>query len=374
MSPLNCQLMALAPLSLSLMACAATPPQAPESDYPFSDQQLQQALQERLALLGTVSVRYGEQTYDRILASEVNKADLASGHSRLDLMVMLASQSGQYLVLRIKEFQQVFEQKSECELLLPDGDGYSRSKVTCQLKPNGEHYSAQLDNGQTVVFTAQPDAEYIYTIGSVLFKVEPKSSQPTSTIRLTSYSAFDPISEFFTGKRQPGSLGSASYLSLKQALKPYPGQKAVLTIANQIRGSVDDEINMFTGLLLRKRKVDTYLSYTGRVASGGVDLFSAGAHRTIELAEFDEDISLTERLGVHSWRNMDTNLQATEIPFDNDSHYRQASYFNQMLGSKGVPFYLYTINVAPADSMHYMTRSETEQYRLVNEFRVMASN
>ena len=60
----------------------------------------------------------------------------------------------------------------------------------------------------------------------------------------------------------------------------------------QIRGSLDDKINMHTGRLIREHGFTTKVLSDSRIASGGVDLFCAGEKRIIEQGA---------EIGVHSW-------------------------------------------------------------------------
>ena len=71
----------------------------------------------------------------------------------------------------------------------------------------------------------------------------------------------------------------------------------------QISGSVNDAVNMHTGRLLRKNGFTTKLLSDSDIASGGVDLFCAGAKRIVEKGA---------KIGVHSWC-CTSDLTAVEI-------------------------------------------------------------
>lgn len=122
----------------------------------------------------------------------------------------------------------------------------------------------------------------------------------------------------------------------------------------EVPGSFDDEINLLASKEIRKRNINTYLPDSGMVASGGTDMFLAGKKRGVHE---------TANLGVHSWSGGD--LAALDYPRDHEAHRKYLDYYVEM----DIPtdFYWYTLEAAPADSIHWMTPSEIRKYNVVIE-------
>ena len=153
-----------------------------------------------------------------------------------------------------------------------------------------------------------------------------------------------------------GTLGTITYHQLKQIIKNNPEVKTI--VFNRVEGSINDEINMHTGRILREAGLNTKVLSDSDIASGGVDLFVAGVVRIVEKGA---------KLGVHSWEG--GNLQGSKIPKDHPAHQYQLRYFSQMLGAKlGPDFYFYTLNAAPSESIHYMSDKEIKDWKLATFF------
>lgn len=151
-----------------------------------------------------------------------------------------------------------------------------------------------------------------------------------------------------------GTLGTKTYIQIDELINNHP---EVTTLELQlIDGSINDEINMHTGRLIRNAQLTTVIPATGDVNSGGVDLFAAGFKR-----EYDTG----GKVGVHSWS--DGTTSAHLLSKDDPAHGAQLTYFREMLGNElGPEFYFFTIDAAPAESVHVMTYNELTQY-LISE-------
>ena len=151
-----------------------------------------------------------------------------------------------------------------------------------------------------------------------------------------------------------GELGSITY---NQILDLNQNEREVnILLLAEIDGSVNDEVNVETGRLIRKAGYTTWVNSSSEIYSGGVDLFCSGKERIIDNGAV---------LGVHSWCCGENGEEAYEIPENDPQHNTQISYFNEMLGQPiGREFYFYTINAAGADGIHVMTASEIDQYGL----------
>lgn len=153
-----------------------------------------------------------------------------------------------------------------------------------------------------------------------------------------------------------GELGTNTYVQLSTLIENNP--KVDTIVIKAVNGSLNDEINMHTGNLLRNSGLNTKIPNNGYAYSGGVDLFAAGVNRQVEGNGI---------LGVHSWC-CSAGTTADKLPKDDEAHHDQVAYFTKMLGKEiGPDFYFYTIHAAPFDSVHPMTRAEMISYSILTE-------
>ncbi|SNZ00994.1 hypothetical protein [Flagellimonas pacifica] len=153
-----------------------------------------------------------------------------------------------------------------------------------------------------------------------------------------------------------GTIGSSS---LKDFNRLHANHTTVKTI-NIINcdGSSDDTVN----LLLSKRVHDLSLSIhildNGTIASGGVDFFLAGKKRTR---------GKNTKIGVHSWS--DGTNEATNFPVGHANHLPYINYYKSIgfTQKQAEDFYYFTINVASAANIHWMTSEEIEKYGIIKE-------
>lgn len=131
------------------------------------------------------------------------------------------------------------------------------------------------------------------------------------------------------------------------------GSPRVNTIAlRDVPGSIDDEANLWAASLIRRFGLRTKVPSSGVIASGGVDFFLAGAERSVETGA---------RLGVHSWGTADE--QGRDLPRSDEAHRLYLDFYREI----GIPasFYWFTLEAAPADSIHWMTADELTQFDCV---------
>ena len=122
-----------------------------------------------------------------------------------------------------------------------------------------------------------------------------------------------------------------------------------------VPGSIDDEANLVAARLVRDYGWNTTVPSDGVIASGGVDFFVAGVERTIEEGA---------QLGVHTWGGGWWGQRSgADLPRDDPEHGRYLDYYAEM----GIPaaFYWFTLDAAPADSIHNMTPDELVRYGIV---------
>lgn len=154
-----------------------------------------------------------------------------------------------------------------------------------------------------------------------------------------------------------GELGTRTYHQLKTVIANHPTAKMV--VLGQINGSLNDEVNMHTGRILREAGLSTKVLKDSDIASGGVDLFCAGKERIVEKGA---------KIGIHSWCCLD-DLTAAEIPKDHPAHQYQVAYFTMCLGKEiGPDFYFHTLAAAPFDGVHWMTDAEIQEWTVSTEF------
>jgi len=143
----------------------------------------------------------------------------------------------------------------------------------------------------------------------------------------------------------PGELTNA--LALNTA--------ATEILLQNIPGSIDDDANISAARTLREVGIGTRVPASGVVASGGTDLFLAGAKRQIEDGAC---------VGVHSWATggLFGVVEGRDIPKDDEAHDLYLNYYKEM----GIPedFYWYTLEVASAAGIHWMSPREINRFGL----------
>ena len=115
--------------------------------------------------------------------------------------------------------------------------------------------------------------------------------------------------------------------------------------------------------MINNNKVTTVVTPTGSVFSGGTDLFAAGNPRILQRADTTKAVELNKQVGVHSWAEGDKT--AKEFPYTNESHRQQATYFTKVMGGKGIDFYIFTLDSAPASGEHWMTKADSDKYGFI---------
>lgn len=151
-----------------------------------------------------------------------------------------------------------------------------------------------------------------------------------------------------------GNLGTYTFNQILEINKDHPDVKTL--VLTDIPGSVNDEVNVQTGRLIREAGYSTHLLANSDINSGGVDLFCSGVKRTREAGS---------KIGVHSWCCHE-GLTADKLPKDSPAHNSQLTYFREMLGEiNGPEFYFFTLQAAPFNGIHVMTDAEIAKYKLI---------
>ena len=85
-------------------------------------------------------------------------------------------------------------------------------------------------------------------------------------------------------------------------------------------GTFDDHANLALGRMIRRAGLDTHVPSDGSVRSGAVELFIAGAHRSIDDGA---------RFAVHAWED-DEGFQATDYPADAPENVKYLAFYHDM--------------------------------------------
>ena len=149
-----------------------------------------------------------------------------------------------------------------------------------------------------------------------------------------------------------GELGSGTYRQIEYLIHAHPEVNTL--VFENVPGSLNDDINVFTGRLIRDAGYATLVPANGMIASGGVALFAAGVQRTIEEGA---------RIGVHAWSIPGKDINPTTLPRDHHAHRAQRRYFAEML-AHGEEFYFFTLQAAPFTEVHWMTPAEVKRFGL----------
>ena len=152
-----------------------------------------------------------------------------------------------------------------------------------------------------------------------------------------------------------GTLGTKTYQQIKDLIRNHP--EVTILVLDQVPGSVNDDVNMHTGRIIREAGLTTELLPSSVIASGGVDLFCAGKQRIIAKGA---------KLGIHSWGAED--FEGSDFPKDHPIHQYQIAYFTMCLGpQQGPEFYFKTLTAAPANDIYWMTENDLAYWRLATD-------
>ena len=148
-----------------------------------------------------------------------------------------------------------------------------------------------------------------------------------------------------------GVIGSATPGRLLQLRLEHP-EVTRLVLVN-VPGSIDDEANLRAGRFVRLCGWATHVPAHGEVASGGVDLFLAGAQRSADTGA---------RFGVHSWAGFDG--EGSLLDREDPGHDMYLAYYADLAISED--FYWFTLESASAEDIHWMTEEELIRFGALN--------
>lgn len=151
-----------------------------------------------------------------------------------------------------------------------------------------------------------------------------------------------------------GVINSSTPARVLELVFEHPNVKTISMI--NVPGSIDDVSNLRASLYVHQFELNTYLSETSSVASGGTDFFLAGKERTVKSGA---------KIGVHSWGG--GAKAATELSKNHKAHKKYLNYYRIV----NIPeeFYWYTLEAAPAKSIHFMTEDEIELFKIRTKYK-----
>jgi hypothetical protein len=177
----------------------------------------------------------------------------------------------------------------------------------------------------------------------------------STTINPRTFGIFKVLDDNLTVEMN-GDISSYSLMNFNSLEAAYPNVNKI-NIKN-CYGSSDDEINLLLSAKVHQERINIHLMDNGEIASGGVDFFIAGIQRTK---------GVNTKIGVHSWAGK--NKTATDFPVGHANHLPYINYYVSVgfTQQQAEDFYYFTINAAPANSIHWMTKAEITQYSLITQ-------
>ncbi|MEM7016110.1 MAG: hypothetical protein AAF512_02075 [Pseudomonadota bacterium] len=156
-----------------------------------------------------------------------------------------------------------------------------------------------------------------------------------------------------------GVIGSGIVSKVNQLTSNYPTVTNIVMV--NVPGSMDDFSNLAAGRAVFAAMLNTEVRADSLIASGGVDFFLAGRTRVVKAGAM---------IGVHSWSagtdSQGNELTGADLPRDDPEHELYLNYYRDINLPDPAGFYFFTLNAAPASSIHYMTAAELTQFSIAN--------
>lgn len=119
-----------------------------------------------------------------------------------------------------------------------------------------------------------------------------------------------------------------------------------IVVMSNVPGSDDDDGNLEAARLIYAANLGICVPDNGTIASGGVDFFLAGRTRALGENTF---------VGVHAWLGQN-GVDGSELPRSDPEHDFFLDYYADI--NVDPDFYWFTLEAAPASSIHNMTDAE----------------
>ncbi len=181
-------------------------------------------------------------------------------------------------------------------------------------------------------------------------KEDPKISQTTRT-----FGIFKVLDDDVTIEMN-GVISNSIISDFNKMNAAFPKAKKI--IMGDCPGSDDDESNLVVSKRMHDLGFEFHLKSTSKIASGAVDMYVGGVKRTREAGS---------KIGVHSWGADPGEPIATSYPVGHAVHLPYINYYVSVgfTQQQAEDFYYFTINAAPAESIHWMTDAEITKYNLI---------
>ena len=149
-----------------------------------------------------------------------------------------------------------------------------------------------------------------------------------------------------------GTTDTKSFDDVRRVLAEHPQIDTI--VLRDVPGTKDMFTNTRIARMIRARGIDTHLTRSSRIASGGVDLFLSGEERTMECGA---------RIGVHSWKNTDGDTPKS-LGFDPALPYMQE--FHAEIGVDP-GFYPFARDASPHEFIYQLRPEDIERFELLSE-------
>lgn len=151
-----------------------------------------------------------------------------------------------------------------------------------------------------------------------------------------------------------GTMAGQATCKLRRLARTNPEIRTL--VLEDIPGTVDLIDTQAATRFVRKQGWNTAVPAQGSIASGGVMLFLGGVSR---------DVSPGGQVGVHAWSQPGGGGRLFSSPDDIPANAERA--FRQIYRALGIDpaFYDFQVEAAPAEEVHWMTRSEMERWGVV---------
>lgn len=166
------------------------------------------------------------------------------------------------------------------------------------------------------------------------------------------------VQEDNTTVHMNGTIDRKTIQSFNQLKTAFPEAKQIVML--DCPGSNDDESNLRVAKEMHNLGYSFRLTPSSVIASGAVDMYVGGVKRTMESGA---------KIGVHSWGADPGEPKATSYPKGHEVHLQYIDYYTSVGFSQkqAEDFYYFTIHAAPAESIHWMTEAEVQQYNILKE-------
>ncbi|MEZ9277924.1 alpha/beta hydrolase [Vibrio sp. 10N.286.54.B2] len=326
----------------------------PKADYVFSSAKLGKLYQERQEIQESMKLTYDGVQYETIQFAE----DISDEQKVIRLADSLGQSVDLYLPDAGVDSCGIYTESKGLDVFDCGAALRSVSNETTLIQTSATSKKAvELEYHNEM-------SQYVTSLGSTILS-KTKNGNKTTITTSFAFNAFyrDVFQNTGAVERITSTLGATTYSQLFDIVKLYPGSEMILKFNNHIGGSADDDINMYTGRMIHNNNMTTIVTPTGSVFSGGTDLFAAGNPRVLQRADTTKAIELNKQVGVHSWAEDDKT--AKDFPYTNESHRKQATYFKKVMGDKGIDFYIFTLDSAPASGEHWVTKAESDKYGFI---------